>query len=179
MNKIEVLENLNIFASRFNLEKKDIKVIASSALVLLDIIPEAGDIDINIPKEVFDNLPEDEFEIKIGGFGPLKANGTFDIGCIEFDCKYLDIEGYMIQDPKAVFELKKRYIEFLDMKCLEYKDLFDKLEIEFKDRKQYLQELLDKIQECNNSLKSTIKTLNQKREKYYESMRAYNKWLRK
>lgn len=108
MNKKEILNKLK----EYNLDSKKFIIIGSSALVLKGLKENVHDIDIAVTKEYNDYLLKNfncKFEKEIDEY---KCYYIDDI--INFSTHYYNdfkgewVEGYLIQTPKEVLQLKKK-----------------------------------------------------------------------
>lgn len=129
MNKREILKKLN----DFNIDKDEVIILSTAALVLRGIKDTCQDIDIAVSKEYFDFLLKNyecQFDTSVCGFDVY----LFDV--FNFSVHYYDnfkgeiFKGFRIQRPEEVLSLKSNFNRDKDKKdILLIKNYLDKLNI--------------------------------------------------
>lgn len=109
LDKQEVLEELNLFVVRYNLDKSDIQVLGGAALVIRGLREHAVDLDLYLCKEECQRLlSTGDFEEKIVESKPdvvWLVSESIDIRNTHYVCDVL-VDGFPIQSLESILSLK-------------------------------------------------------------------------
>ncbi len=107
MNKKEVLSVLN----NYNFPKNDFIILSGAAMVLMGIKESTNDIDIGVSKKFYNQLLKDHNckleKIDKDGAKIYFIDDVINFGSRYFDTDYLIYEGYRLQTPLAIKQLKQ------------------------------------------------------------------------